>query len=404
MGQRDMVEGMTEKYSRVYAEVDLDAVRSNIERMRAHLSDTARMMAVIKADGYGHGAVPIGRELEALDYMWGFAVATAEEALALRGSGIRKPVLVLGYAFPDSYGDMIRNGIRLSLFRYDTAEQLSDCAAKLGKGYQAEVHIKVDTGMSRIGIRPDEEGLEFFRRILELPGLRVEGIFTHFARADEADKSQALRQLERFRDFIARAEAATGYTVPMRHCSNSAGILELREADMDAVRAGISIYGLCPSGEVTGENVGLIPALSLKSRIVYLKEVEAGTPVSYGAAFVAPGRMRVATIPVGYGDGYPRGLSNKGCILLHGRRAPILGRVCMDQFMVDVSHIPQAEEGDEVTLIGRDGSERLSMEELGELSGRFNYELACCISKRVPRIYLKSGRIVGIRDYFQDFR
>lgn len=392
---------MIEKYSRVYATVNLDAIRSNMDHMKANIAPKTQMIGVIKTDGYGHGAVPIAKELEPLEYMFGFAVATPEEALILRECGIYKPLLILGYAFPYSYEALICHEIRPAVFREDMLTQLSETACRLGQ--KAKVHIKVDTGMSRIGIRPDEEGMAFVKRALELPGIEIEGIFTHFARADERDKTSAHGQRKQFEAFIRQIEEETGYAIPICHCSNSAGIVELKEANMDVVRAGITLYGLWPSGEVAKDIVELTPAMELKSHIVYIKEIEPGTPVSYGGTFVAEHKTKVATIPVGYGDGYPRGLSGKGYVLLHGKRAPIIGRVCMDQFMIDVSSIPEAVEGDEVTLIGTDGEDRITMEELGEIAGRFNYELACCIGKRVPRVFLKSGKVVGTKDYFRDF-
>lgn len=233
-----------------------------------------------------------------------------------------------------------------------------------------------------------------------LKHIEVEGIFTHFARADEADQTPALAQLEQFTAFVAEAERRVGKQIPLKHCSNSAGILTLPQANLSLVRAGITLYGLSPSEEVTRDILSLRPVLSLKSRLVYVKEIEAGTPVSYGGTFVAKERMRIATVPVGYGDGYPRSLSGKGSVLIRGKRASILGRICMDQFMVDVSAIPGVTEGDEVTLIGADGREEITMEELGALSGRFNYELACDLGKRIPRVYLKDGEIVcTVDDY-----
>lgn len=392
---------MMEKYGRVYATIDLDHLRANAEGMAAGLSRGTKMICVIKADGYGHGAVPAAKELEPLDDICGFAAATEEEAMILRKAGIRKPVLSLGYAFPCHYKEMIENDIRITVFRPDTLEQLSKASSEAGK--KAKIHIKVDTGMSRIGIFPDEEGMGFVKRALQMPGLEVEGIFTHFAKADEKDKSSAMRQLAVFRDFVQRVEKENGYRIPLRHCSNSAGILEIREADMDAVRAGISLYGMQPSSEMAGNAVELRPVMELKSCIIYLKEVEPGTEIGYGGAFTAGRKMRIATIPVGYADGYPRALSNKGYVLVHERKAPVVGKICMDQFMIDVTDIPGVSEGDAVTLIGREGKERITMEELGELSGRFHYELACCIGKRVPRVYLKSGKIAAARDYFRDF-
>lgn len=379
--------GMWEKYQRVYAAVDITAILENMERMHENLRPGTQMIGVIKTDGYGHGAVPIGKELEKLDYVFGYAVATAEEALSLREAGLQKPVLILGYTFPYCYEELIRQEIRPAVFRVDTIRSLDACAEKLGK--KALVHVKVDTGMSRVGIRPDEEGLSFLRQLSELSHIEIEGIFTHFARADEQDKSAARGQLAQFNEFVEKAERLLNMTIPIKHCSNSAGILTMPEANLSLVRAGITLYGLSPSKEVPRELLSLRPALSLKSHLVYVKEVDAGTPVSYGGVYVTKQRMRIATVPVGYGDGYPRSLSNKGYVLIRGKRAPILGRVCMDQFMADVTAIPEAQEGDEVTLIGTDGAEEITMEKLGELSGRFNYELACDLGKRIPRVYVR---------------
>lgn len=393
--------GMTEKYSRVYATVDLDMLRANAEGMISRLSAGTKMIGVIKADGYGHGAVPAAKELEALDGIYGFATATEEEAVILRKSGIRKPILSLGYAFPYHYKEMIENDIRITAFRQDTLEQLARAAKETGQ--PAKIHIKVDTGMSRIGISPDEEGMAFIRRAARMPGIEIEGIFTHFAKADEEDKAPARHQLAVFRDFVRKAEKENGCRIPFHHCANSAAALELREADMDAVRAGIALYGLWPSAETAKDIMDLKPVMELKSQIIYLKEVEPGTEIGYGGTFTAGKRMKIATVPVGYADGYPRGLSNKGYVLVHGKKAPVAGRICMDQFMIDVTDILGVSEGDAVTLIGKEGKEQITMEELGELSGRFNYELACCIGKRVPRVYLKSGKAIAVKDYFQDF-
>ncbi len=393
---------MIEQYARVYAEVDLEALHYNMEQMRRKISPNTRIMGIIKADGYGHGAVPLGRELEGIDYVFGYGVATAEEAFILREAGLKKPILVLGYTFPYAYEELIAKEIRTAVFRYDTLEELASCAKKQGK--KAKIHIKVDTGMSRIGIRPDESGLAFIQKALSYDEVEAEGIFTHFAKADEADKAPAFRQIDQMSRFIETAEKKTGYRFPLKHCSNSAGILELERANMDMVRAGITLYGLWPSEEVSRDSISLHPLLSLKSRLVCVKEVEKGAQISYGGTYTAEKNMRIATVPVGYGDGYPRGLSGKGTVLICGKRAPILGRVCMDQFMVDVENIPEAKEGTEVTLIGKEGEDRITMEELGALSGRFNYEFACNLGKRIPRVYVKNGRVTDTRDYYKDFR
>lgn len=390
-----------ENYKRVYATINLDAVRYNMEQMKANIAPETKIIGVIKADGYGHGAVPIGRELEQLAYVSGYATATPEEALVLRKAGLQKPILILGYTFPYCYEDLIRQDIRPTVFREDMLAELAACAGKIGK--KAKIHIKVDTGMTRVGIMPDAKGLEFVRKALSYEELEVEGIFTHFARADEKDKTSAKEQFDRFSQFVAEIETKLQYHIPIKHCSNSAGIIEMKYANMDVVRAGITLYGLWPSDEVKQDVVSIQPVMELKSHIVYVKEVEAGVPISYGGTYVTEKKMRVATIPVGYGDGYPRSLSNKGYVLIRGKKAPILGRVCMDQFMVSVEHIPEAQEGDEVTLIGKDGEQCISMEELGTLSGRFNYELACVLDKRIPRVYIRNNEIISTKDYFEDY-
>lgn len=390
-----------ESYQRVWAEVDLDAIWENMVHMKENIAENTKILAVIKTDGYGHGGVPIAKMLEQLDFMFGYAAATYEEAHVLREAGVKKPILILGYTFPYCYEELIREEIRPAVYRRDTVEELAAAAAKVGK--KAEVHIKVDTGMGRIGITPDEEGLEFVRFLIEHPELEVEGIFTHFAKSDETDKTSANHQLELFQDFIKKIQTELGITIPVKHCSNSAAILEMPQANMDMVRAGITTYGLYPSEEVSKDIVPLRAAMSLYSHIVYCKTIHAGQSVSYGGLFTAQKDTRVATIPVGYGDGYPRSLSGKGYVLIHGKKAPILGRVCMDQFMVDISEIPEAMDGDKVTLLGMDGTERITAEELGELSGRFNYEFVCDLGKRIPRVYIQHGEITEVRDYFENF-
>ena len=390
-----------ESYQRVWAEVDLDAIWENMVHMKENIAENTKILAVIKTDGYGHGGVPIAKMLEQLDFMFGYAAATYEEAHVLREAGVKKPILILGYTFPYCYEELIREEIRPAVYRRDTVEELVAAAAKVGQ--KAKVHIKVDTGMGRIGITPDEEGLEFVRFLMGHPELEVEGIFTHFAKSDEEDKTSAYHQLALFQNFIDRIQTELGLTIPVKHCSNSAAILEMPQANMDMVRAGITTYGLYPSEEVSKDIVPLRAAMSLYSHIVYCKTIHAGQSVSYGGLFTAQKDTRVATIPVGYGDGYPRSLSGKGYVLIRGKKAPILGRVCMDQFMVDVTDIPDVKIGDEVTLIGRDGDEVITMEEVGSLSGRFNYEFVCDLGKRIPRVYRQHGEITEVRDYFENF-
>lgn len=381
-------------YDRAWAEIDLDALLFNIEEIKKSIDRTTQIIAVLKTDGYGHGAGQIARILERDNQVWGYAVATAEEAFALKEEGVCKPLLILGYTFPYSYERLICEGVRSTVFTFETAQELSQAAVKLGR--QCSVHIKIDTGMTRIGIHPDERGMALIRQIQALPGLEIEGIFTHFATADEADRTKAYHQMTLFQDYVERIERELDIKIPMKHCSNSAGIIEMPQAQMDAVRAGIILYGLWPSEEVHADNkIQLKPMLSLKSRVVYVKTVPAGQEISYGGTFTTKRDTRVATICIGYGDGYPRSLSNIGHVLIKGQRVPIVGRVCMDQFMVDVTDIAQLVcVGDQVTLIGTDNTACITMEELGALSGRFNYELACDIGKRIPRIYKRDGTLI----------
>ena len=385
------------EYKRVAAYVNLDAIEANFEAMKANLTEGTRMAAVIKTDGYGHGAVPIAHLMEPKDYIWGFAVATMEEARELRKSRIQKPILILGYVFPEYYEELVASDVRPAVFRLDMAEELSKEAVRQNR--MVPVHIKLDTGMSRIGFADTKESIEIIRQIQSLPGIELEGLFTHFAKADEKDKTSARSQLSRYQSFAA-ACAEAGIHFPIYHCSNSAGIIDLKEANLNMVRAGITVYGLYPSEEVKKDLVPLIPAMELKSHIVHVKEISPGTQISYGGTYTAADRRRIATIPVGYGDGYPRSLSNKGCVLIAGKKAPICGRVWMDQFMVDVTDIPEAQPGMEVTLFGRDHGVFLPMEELCELSGRFNYEFACDLTKRIPRIYLRGGEVTAVKDWY----
>ena len=385
------------KFERVKAVVSLDAIAHNFAEMKKNIAEGTQIVAVIKADGYGHGAEAIARLIEDYDYIWGFAVATPEEALQLRTFGVKKPILILGIVFEEYYTEMIAKEIRLTVCTYEMAQELSEEAKRQGKN--VHIHIGLDTGMSRIGFADRQESVAQIKKIKELPNVEIEGMFTHFARADETDRSPAMDQLKRYLNFAKLLEDA-GVQIPMKHCSNSAGIIRIPEANLNAVRAGITIYGMYPSNEVERDNLKLIPAMELKSHIVYVKTLEPGAAISYGGTFTVKKEMRVATIPVGYADGYPRSLSNKGWVLIHGKKAPILGRVCMDQFMVDVTKIPEADMGDEVTLIGKDGKEFISMETLGDLSGRFSYEFACDISKRVPRVYIRDGREWGELTFF----
>lgn len=398
------MDGENITYERVWAEIDLDAAVSNMESMRRNLAEGAGLIGVVKTDGYGHGAVPIAKAIA--PYVAGYAVATVDEAENLIRHGIRKPILILGVTHPGRYRELVEYEIRPAVFTMAQARALSDTAVSMGK--TVRIHLALDTGMSRIGMKPDEASADLAAAISRLPGIRTEGMFTHFARADETDKTSARRQMELYLNFVKLLKDR-GIEIPVKHISNSAGIIDLREAHLDMARAGISIYGIYPSDEVDKEKVPLKPVMSLKSHITFIKEIHPGTAVSYGGTFVADKPMRIATIPVGYGDGYPRNLSGKGRVLICGKSAPILGRVCMDQFMADVSGIPEAEEWTEVTLIGEDGGrqpgqpvDRITVDEIARTGGGFTYEIVCDIGKRVPRVYLRNGHIVGTKDYFED--
>ena len=372
--------------TRVYAGINLSAVLHNLEEMHRNIEKNTKILAVIKTDGYGHGALPIAKAIEHVDYLWGYAVATVDEAMMLVDDGRKKPILVLGVSFPEHFDAIIRNDIRACVCDYETAKKLS--AIAVAKNKICHIHIKIDTGMSRLGFQVNEDTADIILQISKLPNINVEGIFTHFANADEADKTPTFAQINLFEQMCDMLSQRDVF-IPIKHCSNSAGIVDIPEANMNMVRAGIILYGLWPSEEVNKRSMDLRPAMSLKSHISYLKELEAGRKISYGGTYETTERQLIATIPVGYGDGYARSLSNKGYVLIRGQKAPICGKVCMDQFMVDVSHVEGVRVGDAVTLLGRDGNEFITMEELGVLSDRFNYEFACLITPRVPRVYYK---------------
>lgn len=385
------------KYSRVRAEISLDAIEHNFKEMKKNIREGTKIIAVIKADAYGHGAKAISQLIHEYDYIWGFATATAEEALALRKYGVTKPILILGLVFEEHFQELAENDIHLSVSDVEMAEKFAEAGRKLGR--ECHVHIALDTGMTRIGFSDTVESVGEIQKISQIPNLKIEGIFTHFARADEYDRNPAMVQLSRYEHFV-RMLREQGTDIPLYHCSNSAGIIRISEGNMDAVRAGITIYGIYPSEEVERDILKLTPALELKSHVSYVKKVASGTAVSYGGTFITTRETKIATIPVGYADGYPRQLSNKGWVLIHGKKAPVLGRICMDQFMVDVTDIPDVKTGDVVTLIGRDGEEYIHVDTLGELSGRFSYEFLCEISKRVPRVYIKGGKEWGECTFF----
>ena len=381
--------------NRVHADIDLDAVVSNLSNMKKVLPKDSLIACVLKTDAYGHGVVPIAKTVTKLPFVWGLCVATVDEALDLRSCGIKKPILILGYTFPDSYEEIVKNDLRPAILSYDMALEYSKIAERLSK--TVNCHIKLDTGMGRIGFSCEDEALLEIERVFSLKNLHPEGIFTHFARADEREREATDKQFSLFTRTIETLEKK-GITFDIRHSSNSAAAISYPEDSLDMVRAGITMYGLWPSNEVD-HSFPLTPALSLYSSVSFIKTVEKGATISYGGTFTAPGKMVIATIPVGYGDGYARSLSNKGSVLIRGKRAKILGRICMDQFMVDVTDIPGVRVGDKVTLVGKDQDDMITLEELGDLSQRFNYEFACCLGNRIPRLYYKDKRLVDTVEY-----
>ncbi|MBO5565153.1 MAG: alanine racemase [Lachnospiraceae bacterium] len=374
---------------RVCATIDLNAIRHNLEAIHAHCGEDVKILHVIKADGYGHGAVPIAGIGEKLPFVYGHAVVTFEEGKALRANGIRKPILILGAVFPYCFEELFDLEIMPTVFQKEMALALSAIGQNRGKALP--VHLAVDTGMGRIGVMPDEEGIRDVKEMASLPGIVIDGIFTHYSKADEEDLSYTDMQLSLFTGFLSRLEEE-GIRIPHPHTSNSAAIIGKKEAHFNLVRAGIISYGLWPSAYMENKGIDLKPALSFTSHVIHVKTLPPGKRISYGGTFVTTKETIVATIPVGYADGYPRGLSGKGYCLIRGKRAPILGRVCMDQMMVDVTDIPGVEYGDLVTLIGKDGEEAITMERLGDMADRFNYELATLISDRVPRLYIQEER------------
>lgn len=373
-----------ENYLRTYCEIDLDAILQNILNIKKKAGKDVKLMAVIKADGYGHGANEIGHYIK--DEVDFFGVATIEEAIDLRKAGLTLPILILGYNSPSLYHLNLEYDVDQTIYSYETAQKMSETAVKMGK--TARIHIALDTGMTRIGISPDEEGLETVKKIHQLSSVKIEGLFTHFSCADMTDKKYTFEQMERY-DFFVKLLEENDIEIPIKHICNSAGIMEFDHHRYNMVRSGIITYGLYPSDEVDRNTLPLTPALSWKSHIVNIMEPEMNRGVSYGATYVIDHPCRIATVSIGYADGYSRSLSNKGWVLIHGRKAPIVGRVCMDQMMVDITDIPDVKIEDIVTLIGTDGDERISVEDMANLSGSFNYEFVCDIGKRVPRIYLK---------------
>jgi alanine racemase len=371
-------------YLRCYAEISLNNIRHNIDQVKSCIPEGVRLLVVIKANAYGHGALEVAKCLEdVVDY---YAVATVEEAVDLRNEGIRTPLLILGYTSPSQFEDSVKNDVTMAIYNLEEARELNRVAGAIGK--KAIVHVAVDTGMTRIGFHPDEKDADAVAEISRMENINLEGMFTHFSCADQYNQDYTMMQIRAF-DHMSALLEERGVRIPIRHCCNSAAIMELTDHRYDMVRSGIVTYGIYPSEEVHKERLDLRPALAWKAHVIHLQDVPMGTGVGYGATFVTERpTTRIATVSVGYADGYPRALSSTGCVLIRGKRAPILGRVCMDQMMVDVTDIPGVEIEDVVTLIGRDGEDEIPVEEVADPADSFNYEMLCRISPRVTRRYI----------------
>ena len=386
-----------DSYKRAYAKVDLDAIKHNLTVTKNALKKDMKLAAIVKADGYGHGSVPVSLYIE--DIVDFFCVATLEEGINLRYHGITKPILILACIPRESYKESIVFDIRESVFTIDQAKKINEEAKQMGK--KMAVHIAIDTGMNRIGFKPTKESADIIKEINDMENIEVEGIFTHFHSADDSDLTSAHKQKKLFSDFLELLHSM-GVEPKIAHASNSAGIVNGIGTDLDMVRCGITMYGIAPSSDVDLKDFDYRPALSIYSTITYIKRICAGESVSYGATFTAKKDMKVATISFGYADGYPRDLSNKGYVLIHGNKCNILGRICMDQTIVDVSDVKDAKIGDRVVILGKSENGIITVDELTKNSNTFSYEFICGINKRGPRLYYWKDEYIGKKDYIRD--
>ncbi len=387
---------MEYKLNRAWAEIDLDAIAHNVREIRKLIGEKVELMGAVKADAYGHGVLEVVRTL--LDNgVTQLAVSMLDEAIQIRNMGINVPILILSYTDPSRVEEIVSNDVMQTVFSTDLALAISKAAVRLGK--TAKVHVKVDTGMTRIGFMPGHEAVNSIKEISRMPGIAVEGIFTHFASADENERDYTNMQFERYMS-VCRELLDEGINVPVKHVCNSGAIMQYPDMYLDMVRPGIILYGLYPSSEVDKNKLQLKPAMTFKANVILIKEVEPNTCISYGRTFRTSRKSKIATIPIGYADGYTRILSNKGKVLINGEFAPIVGRICMDQCMVDVTDLNnEVHAGDEVVLFGSQGKESISVDEVASQIGTINYETICVIGKRIPRVYLKDGKICSVLNY-----
>lgn len=386
-----------QKSMRACAEIDLDALQYNVGSIRKAVGNDTKIMGVIKTNAYGHGATVLAKELVGMGVSE-FAVATLEEGIELRKSGIIHPILVLGFIPKEQYKEMVRYRIMPTVFTYDMAKDIDAAAVALNT--VAQVHIKIDTGMSRIGFKPNDETVQNIVMMASLcKNIKLQGIFTHFSCADCAQDNMTHEQFRKFM-WVNDELQKKGVIIPERHCANSAAIMRYPEMKLDMVRAGIILYGLYPSDEISRDLLSLKPVMSLKSVVSYIKDVEPGTPVGYGATYICSRPTKIATISIGYGDGYPRALSGNGRVIINNQYFPIIGRICMDQLMVDITDAQTAiKRGSEAVLVGQQGSCSISAEEASSCNNSFNYEFVCGINRRIPRVYIRDGKPVSCVNY-----
>ncbi len=382
--------------NRAWAEISLDNIAHNVREIRRITNKNAEILGVVKADGYGHGVMEVSRTL--LDSgVTRLAVSMLDEAIQLRKNGIGVPILILGYTDPRRAEEIITNEVTQTVFSHDLAEALSSAAVKLGKN--VKIHIKIDTGMTRIGFMPGYSAVKNVVQISKLPGIIIEGLFTHFASADEKDRSYTCMQFERFMSICSELNRI-GVYIPVKHAANSAGTIEFPEMHLNMVRPGIALFGLYPSEDVDKSKIDLKPAMTLKANVTLVKTVEPGTCVSYGRIFTTGRESRIATIPIGYADGFSRLLATKAKVLINGEAVPVIGKICMDQCMLDVTDLKEeVRVGDEVVIFGKQGDREITIEEVAAGIGTINYEVICIIGKRIPRVYIQDGKVSRVLNY-----
>jgi len=387
---------MDYNFNRAWSEVNLDNIAHNVKEIRRITDKKAEIMGVVKADAYGHGVMEVARTLIE-NGVTRLAVSMLDEAIQLRKNGIGVPILILSYTDPRRAEEIILNDVTQTVFSHDLAEALSEAAVRLDKN--VKIHIKIDSGMTRVGFMPGYSAVKNVIKISKLPKIIIEGLFTHFASADENDRSYTYMQFEKFMSIVSELNRI-GIYIPVKHVCNSAGVIEFPEMHLNMVRPGIALYGMYPSDEVHKDRINLRPAMTLKANIILVKDVETDTCISYGRIFKTQRQSRIATLPIGYADGYTRLLTNKGKVLVNGQQVPIVGKICMDQCMIDVTDVQgEVNVGDEAVLFGSQNGSEIRIEDLAAKVGTINYEIACIIGKRIPRAYWKDGQLYNVLNY-----